>query len=554
MLAARTSSGDSGTNSPGRRRSSSGGVLSAEAQPRRVLTWSRHRTALEEESAAATASSGVWGALLGADGGARAALRGDCASVGSSSASDLCLREEYVSEKHLSLLRVRSAQSVFTHVYLADASARGTHVNGDLVHHATRQLRSGDLLELRSADASAAVTLRYSTNADDLHAAATAAATAAAAAKEAAAANRWGGGRRRRASAAPAAATERRRGRRQPPPTPATPTEPPSEPQGGWGSGRRRLTRPGAGGAPPTPSTAPPPAEPAAPAPPLVAGASRDWSQGRVPRPKRAPPTLSGSPPMSDGDDDDGEYKRRAAAPPSSAPSSHTTLESDALSESDAELKRMWLVLTTLTELYSIALAAMCAALLALCHLAFVCVYAYALRAADAAAGDDVLRSDDALRAAELGRRATYAELAAQLPAALVGVSAARLAIGAGCRAPSILTAERGAQPLRHRAVAVVALSALAPGKPPPFTSCALPPRRRMRRRRRRRCRRRRRRGRRCGRRRARRPAPPSRRRRSRRCRRRRPRRCRRRSPPPPPPTFVRLGGHTQYSWRFSQS
>ena len=143
----------------GRRRSSSGGVLSAEAQPRRVLTWSRHRTALEEESAAATASSGVWGALLGADGGARAALRGDCASVGSSSASDLCLREEYVSEKHLSLLRVRSAQSVFTHVYLADASARGTHVNGDLVHHATRQLRSGDLLELRSADASAAVTL-----------------------------------------------------------------------------------------------------------------------------------------------------------------------------------------------------------------------------------------------------------------------------------------------------------------------------------------------------------------------------------------------------------
>ena len=121
VLAARTSSGDSGTDSPGggRRRSSSGGVLSAEAQPRRVLTWSRHRTALEEESAAATASSGVWGALLGADGGARAALRGDCASVGSSSASDLCLREDYVSEKHLSLLRVRSAQSVFTHVYLA---------------------------------------------------------------------------------------------------------------------------------------------------------------------------------------------------------------------------------------------------------------------------------------------------------------------------------------------------------------------------------------------------------------------------------------------------
>ena len=165
---------------------------------------------------------------------------------------------------------------------------------------------------------------------------------------------------------------------------------------------------------------------------------------------------------MSDGDSDDGEHKRRAAAPPSSAPPSHSTLESDALSESDAELKRMWLVLTTLTELYSIALAAMCAALLALCHLAFVCVYAYALRAADAAAGDDVLRSDDALRAAELGRRATYAELAAQLPAALVGVSAARLAIGAGCRAPSILTAERGAQPLRHRAVAVVALAALA--------------------------------------------------------------------------------------------
>ena len=35
-------------------------------------------------------------------------------------------------------------------------SGEDSRVNGDLVHHATRQLRSGDLLELRSADASAA--------------------------------------------------------------------------------------------------------------------------------------------------------------------------------------------------------------------------------------------------------------------------------------------------------------------------------------------------------------------------------------------------------------
>ena len=128
MLAARTSSGDSGTKSPGRRRSSSGGVLSAEAQPRRVLTWSRHRTALEEESAAATASSGVWGALLDADGAPRAALRGDCASVGSASTSDLCVRGGgFVSEKHLSLLRVRSAHSVcaqFGAILRAHCSAR----------------------------------------------------------------------------------------------------------------------------------------------------------------------------------------------------------------------------------------------------------------------------------------------------------------------------------------------------------------------------------------------------------------------------------------------